>query len=1088
VQQNHVRLVRFSLLSALLILIGVGASAQTSFVEFESGQVRPLAMSPDGTKLFAVNTPDNRLEVFSISAGGLTQTDSIPVGMEPVAVAARTNTEVWVVNFLSDSVSVIDLSITPARVVRTLLVGDEPRDIVFAGSPTRAFISTAHRGQQRSEGGLANTNFSDGFADPRLTTGGIGRADVWVFNATSLGTSLGGTPDKVLSFFADTPRALATDGTNVYVAAFQSGNQTTTINEQSVCDGFQVSGGSSCGAGAPGGVLPPTTNCRQDTPGPPCEQSAAAPEVGVIVKFNGSQWVDTGGRNWTPLVMFNLPDHDVFEFNANTLTTVNTFDHVGTVLFNMVVNGSRVYVTNTELRNDKRFEGPGIFGGSTVQGHLSESRITVLNPSLAEGAPGQVDPQHLNKHINYSLLHTSPSANHALIDAQIPHSLATPVQIVTSGNGNTIYVAAFGSAKIGVFSRTAIEDPNFETNFDPTTASANYIPTGGGPSGLVLDETNNRLYVMTRFDNSVRVINPSTKATLQIRSLTNPEPASVVTGRPFLYDAANTSGNGEASCSSCHIFGDFDSIAWDLGNPDDGTSQNTQPSAVAALPPATTFHPMKGPMTTQTLRGLATHGGMHWRGDRVSGFFGTDPCNQNPNVTAPCSEDFSFRNFIVAFAGLVGKNGTITPTQMQQFSDFMLQVMLPPNPIRPLNNTLTGGALSGQTTFTTGTTDTVATCEGCHNLNPALGFFGSGGEQSFEGEPQNMKVPHYRNLYAKVGMFGMSVVPGNTGDQVRGFGYLHDGSVDTQAHFHQAPVFNLTPTQETNLELFGMVFPTDLAPIVGQQVTLTSTNGTAVNPRIDLMETRAGTSFSSFMLGGTVTECDVIAKGSVGGVKRGWRRESGTLPSNTIYRSDVNTTTTSASLRALVATTGPITYTCAPPGSGTRMGIDRDLDAVLDGLDNCPSVSNPSQTDSNSNGIGDACELGADSDGDGVADVSDNCPLVINPLQENFDHDSQGDACDTDDDNDGLLDIYETNTGVYVSPTNTGTNALNADTDGDGIPDGVEVANGWNPNNPNDPPAVIPMLPFWGTLLLIGAVLFAASRLLRRGGGPSAPA
>ena len=77
----------------------------------------------------------------------------MPVGLEPVAVAARTNTEVWVVNHLSDSVSIVDIGATPPRVVRTLLVGDEPRDIVFAG-PTdadghfsRAFITTARRGQ-----------------------------------------------------------------------------------------------------------------------------------------------------------------------------------------------------------------------------------------------------------------------------------------------------------------------------------------------------------------------------------------------------------------------------------------------------------------------------------------------------------------------------------------------------------------------------------------------------------------------------------------------------------------------------------------------------------------------------------------------------------------------------------------------------------------------------------------------------------------------------------------------------------------------------------------------------------------------------
>ena len=101
------------------------SSSPPNFIEFESGQVRPLAMSPDGTKLFAVNTPDGTLEIFSIGSGGLTQTAHIPVGMEPVAVAARNNNEVWVVNHLSDSVSIVSLTGTP-HVVATLLVGDEP--------------------------------------------------------------------------------------------------------------------------------------------------------------------------------------------------------------------------------------------------------------------------------------------------------------------------------------------------------------------------------------------------------------------------------------------------------------------------------------------------------------------------------------------------------------------------------------------------------------------------------------------------------------------------------------------------------------------------------------------------------------------------------------------------------------------------------------------------------------------------------------------------------------------------------------------------------------------------------------------------
>lgn len=44
-----------------------------------------------------------------------------------------------------------------------------------------------------------------------------------------------------------------------------------------------------------------------------------------------------------------------------------------------------------------------------------------------------------------------------------------------------------------------------------------------------------------------------------------------------------------------------------------------------------------------------------------------------------------------------------------------------------------------------------------------------------------------------------------------------------------------------------------------------------------------------------------------------------------------------------------------------------------------------------------------------------------------------------DSDGDRLDDCYETNTGVFVSPTDTGTDPFNADTDGDSIKDGDEV-------------------------------------------------
>jgi len=184
--------IRAVAVTALTAALSLPALGQANFMTFESGPVRPVALSPDGSQLFVTNIPDNRLEIFDVAPGGLTHADSVQVGMEPVAVAARTNDEIWVVNHLSDSISIVDLTTTPISVTRTLIVGDEPRDIVFAGTDgNRAFITTAHRGQHRTDSSIAGVK---GAGDPQFTTEGIGRSDVWVFdhsNSAIRGTESG---------------------------------------------------------------------------------------------------------------------------------------------------------------------------------------------------------------------------------------------------------------------------------------------------------------------------------------------------------------------------------------------------------------------------------------------------------------------------------------------------------------------------------------------------------------------------------------------------------------------------------------------------------------------------------------------------------------------------------------------------------------------------------------------------------------------------------------------------------------------------------------------------------------------------------
>lgn len=922
--KSKIKLIIF--LCVLSLSVGVMASdhnGQSSFTLFESGQVRPLALSSDGKTLFAVNTPDNRLEFFRVKKDGLKHQGSVSVGLEPVSVAVRNNNEVWVVNHLSDSISILK-SGKPLdwRVVRTLFVGDEPRDVVFAGAENnRAFITTAHRGQ--------NVPF-----DPQFTTPGVGRADVWAFDANYSGSVFGGAPLSIVTLFGDTPRALAVspDGSRVYAAVFQSGNKTTTLFEESVTYSL--------------GLPAPLTNF-EGNPQPP---------TGLIVQYDGNKWVDNVGRDWSSHVKFSLPDKDVFVIDADANPPVQIsgddgyFQGVGTTIFNMITNpvNGAVYVANTGANNLTRFEGPGEFGGSTVRGHIHESHITVLMPD------GTVMSRHLNKHIDYA------SCCAAIPNEENARSLALPMDMAITQDGETLYVAAFGSSKIGVFETAEIEDDTFTPSTDHQIDVA-----GGGPSGIVLDEANERLYVLARFDNSISVIDTVDNNEIDHLPMFNPEPASIVIGRHFLYDASLTSSHGDTACASCHVFADLDSLAWDLGDPETTVINNPGPFTIHPLqvgfPDNSAFQPNKGPMTTQSLRGMANHGPMHWRGDRTGG---NDEATSQPDG-GTFNEEQAFKKFQVAFHGLNGAAGPLTGVQMQAFTDFILQIMYPPNPIRALDNSLTPDQSAGRELYFGDNSDTFFNCNGCHVLDPdgnkefavaKPGFFGTDGKSSFEFETQVFKIPHLRNLYQKVGKFGQEGIfqlptglapfflpstlidndNGHKGDQIRGFGFMHDGNTDTLFRFMGSSVFAHRPIEHPfpntggftfdlsgiikrrQVEQFMLAYDSNLAPIVGQQVTLNGHYNYEASSRLDLLIARA-----------EMGECDLVAKTRMG------NREAGYL-----YLGDGSfdldkkgpPPISDTRLRGLAnRSSGEITYTCVPPGSGVRIALDRDEDGVFNG-------------------------------------------------------------------------------------------------------------------------------------------------------------
>lgn len=805
------------------------------FTNFETEPVRPLLLSPDGRYLYALNTADDRLEIFDAQGETLRSIGETAVGLRPVAIALRGN-QAWVVNHLSDSVSVVDVSDpTRPRVVHTLQVGDEPRGIVVAGpKQDRVFVATAYRGD--------------------TLTPGIGRAQVWMFEAARPDT-----PPKILTLFGSKPRALAasSDGRQVYAAVFLSGNGTTTVSGE---DAVRL-------GRAPQLYL-------DNIP------YSAVPKQGPIVRRVDGRWRDEQNRDWSAAIPFDLPDYDVFVINAAAEHphVVESVSSVGTVLFNMAVQpgSGEVWVSNTEAFNFIPYE-------SRLQGKFAHNRVTRI--SAARGTVREVRAVDLNSHIDHRVATGSP------IERAL--SLAQPLDLVFEPDGGTAYVAAFGSRKIGVLDRAG--------------RVVDRIAVGFGPAGVALDSPRRWLYVLNHLDATISVVDLRQRQTVVTVPLRHdPTPAAVKAGRQFFYDAALTSRHGELSCATCHVFGDTDGLAWDLGDP--SGSSIDYPLKIknsGLLEPRQLLHPLKGPMVTQSLRGLADTAPFHWRGDR----FGVP--------AAPGDDVASFKDFNPAFFDLLGRPEPIPDAAMESFARFVLTIRYPPNPIQRLDRLRDAEQQSGFEFFTGPflSASGVENCVGCHSLpngtNRLVNF-----EHTQVG--RDMKTAHLRNVYDKVGRFNAS------GPQVSGFGLIHDGTFDTVTNFLRMEGFLFPGKTEAEKDVirrqlhhYVMSFDTGMAPAVGRQLTVVGELLEADRKLLDLLMIRAA-----------AEECDLTARGWEGKVQRGW------LYRNYVYHPD-RRGETPLELDALLGryqpSGEPITFTCVPPGDGQRSALDRELDGILDG-------------------------------------------------------------------------------------------------------------------------------------------------------------
>ncbi len=960
-------------LRLLLAVLAAAPVAAQPFVNWENPPLHAIDVSPDGATLAAVNLPDNRVELFALDSGLPVARGAVPVGLDPVSVRFRTDSEAWVVNHVSDSISVVDTGV--ARVVATLHTADEPYDVVFAGTPQRAFVACSQANQ------------------------------VLVFDPAT--RALVATVDLPV----EEPRALAVsaDGSEVYAAVFRSSNATTLVgggDRRNLIP--NVAGGNAAGplTGAPvftegpyGGTNPPP-NTGGPTLAPPAVGSFVppikseylpgganpAPPVGLIVRKNASgQWLDDNGGDWTRwisgeranaslrVVGWDMPDRDVAVIDAGTLAVRGFATGLMNAVMAIAVNpaSGAVTVVGTDATNEIRFE-------PNINGTFVRVQLGVFDPADPAGAT-VVD---LNAgHLDYSTPNVAQSER--------DRSIGDPRGIVWNGAGTRGYVTGMGSNNVIVV--------------DPAGNRLGRVEVGEGPVGVAIDEGRQQLYVLDRFAATISVVGLAAPETLLATvPMFDPTPAAIRVGRRHLYDTHATSGLGQASCASCHIDAREDALAWDLGDPQ-GAMQAVLGTNVTApqhvpkpgpnahnlyatgfLPGYQDWHPMKGPMTTQTLQDIIGLEPFHHRGDKdgIEGFAG-------------------------AYQSLQGDDGPLQAAEMQEFEDFLATVAYPPNPFRSFDNSLptdlpldgivstgryalpagaplpNGNAERGFRLFTQ-TAPGATRCVQCHTLPTGMTTHmrwngrryvtipkGPNGESHLALRPDDTTIHRgnkgqsWRNLYEKIGTDFTSQ------QSKTGFGYMNDGREDTVVRRAMARIFDFGSDQAVAdfvaLVLAFTGFGEDVNPnpentanppgppsqdthaAVGKQVTVS--DGAAV-PAFGQADAVAA---MLALAGQRPGRTDVVVKGVVGGVPRGWffDRLFG------VFVGDVDGETVSpAALRATASASEPLTYTVVPRGGGLRIGVDRDEDGYGDRTE-VVAGGDPANAQSRPNALHAAAEVNA---------------------------------------------------------------------------------------------------------------------------------
>jgi YVTN family beta-propeller protein len=163
------------------------------------------------------------------------------------------------------------------------------------------------------------------------------------------------------------------------------------------------------------------------------------------------------------------------------------------------------------------------------------------------------------------------SVAHMPLD-ELERVFSLPWAVAISADKKFIYVSASGSDEVAVVDAAKllrlVRSPLGGTFANDLSASAGYvvarIPVGRNPRGLALSPDGSKLYVATRLDDAVAVVDTATRAVVDNISMGGPAELTPERRGERLFDSSRFAFHGAFGCATCHIDQTIDGLHWDL--------------------------------------------------------------------------------------------------------------------------------------------------------------------------------------------------------------------------------------------------------------------------------------------------------------------------------------------------------------------------------------------------------------------------------------------------------------------------------------------------------------------------------------------